>query len=157
SSFAASANPIEQNGARRALAELKGRDVTETLLAQLPTAPASVQAELARALGYRADKSAVPKLLDLAGQPTDSVRKASFKALAQLAGPEDISSLVQLVLATQDSTARQEAAETLNAVYQRFQGSHAPVPVAPLVAGLKAGSPDARVALLPVCSGMAVP
>jgi HEAT repeat protein len=157
SGFAASANTVEQNAARRALAELKGRDVTETLLAQLPTAPASIQAELARALGYRADKSAVPKLLDLAGQPTDSVRKASLKALAQLAGPEDISSLVQLVLTAQDQTARQEASETLNAMYQRFQGSRGPVPVTPLVAGLKSGSPEARSALLPVCSGLAFP
>jgi len=157
SRFAASDNLVEQSTARRALAELRGPNVTQTLLSQLATASPSVQVELARALGSRGDKSAVPKLLDLAAQPADSVRKASLTALAQLIEQAQLPSLVQLVLAAQHSASRFETAEALNSAYQRFQTRRSPPPVAALVSGLKTGSPEARVALLPICSLLPVP
>lgn len=155
SGFAASGNRAEQEAARRALAGLRGNDVTDTLLSQLSTSPPEVQVELTRALGARADKSAVPKLVGLARTSGDSVRKAALKALAELAEKEHLASVFELVLTASDGTARQEAAEALNAVYQRFESRHEPVPVAPLVEALKIGTPAARASLLPICSGVA--
>jgi len=157
SGFATTGNSVEQSAARRALANLRGNDVTDNLLAQLAISPPAVQVELARALGNRADRSAVPKLLALAQQPPDSVRRASLKALAELVEPDQVTSLVQMVLSAPDPTSRREAAEAISSAYQRFEARHRPVPTPPLVEALKIGSPEARIALLPICSGLVLP
>ena len=155
--FAASGNALEQAAARQSLADLHRGKVTEALLAQLPGEGPAAQAELARALGNRGDRAAVPRLLDLSQQDNDSVRVAALKALAELIRPDDIAAVVQIILFTTNSTARTETAEALNTACQRLATNRHPVPLTPLMAGINAGSPEARIALLPLCSGLAVP
>jgi HEAT repeat protein len=155
--FAASGNAAEQNAARLALTTLRRGDVTDALLNQLANEGTGVQTEITRALGNRGDQAAVPRLLELAQQTNDVVRVGSLKALAGLVQPDDLSSLVQMVVSAKDQTARAETAEALNAACQRLTLGHRPIPVSSLLAGINAGSPEARAALLPICSGLALP
>jgi HEAT repeat protein len=155
--FATSGNAAEQSAARQALNNLNRGDVTEALVNQLANETSGVQAEVTRALGNRGDRAAVPRLFELAQQTNNTVRIAALQALAQLAQPDDLGPLVQLVLSAKDPPARVEAADAVNTAYQRLAGSGREVPVAPLVTGLKTGSPEARAALLPACSSLTQP
>lgn len=154
---AASTAGPELEAARQALIRLPDERTAPEMLARLATAPPAVQAELARALGERGEVAAVPKLLALAQQGPDSARSGALQALALLAGPPQMEALVSLVLEAKSDSARAQAAEALQAAFQRLQAKHGHVDAAPLVTGLAASSTKARVALLPVCSGLADP
>ncbi len=147
---AASTNEAEQKAARESLLQVRRGGATEALLAQLASTKPEVQVELVRALAGRAEKSTVPKLLEVAKSGADSARKASFRALGQLADASHAAPLVALVLDAKSETARTEAQEALSAVCQRFQGKDARLDLGPILKGLSAGSVEARAALLAV-------
>jgi HEAT repeat protein len=155
--FAASGTHAEQSAARLALTAVRRGDVTDALLNQLANEGTGVQAEITRALGSRGDQAAVPRLLELAQQTNDVLRVGALRALAGLAQPDDLPSLVQMVVSSKDQTARTETAETLNAACQRLTLGHKQIPVSALLRGINAGSPEARAALLPICSGLVSP
>src|SRR5262249_23368503 len=94
---------------------------------------------------------------ELAQQTNDVVRVGALRAVAALAQPDDIASLVQIVVAVKDPAARTETAEALNAAGQRLTLGHRQIPVSGLLSGINAGSPEARAGLLPICSGLASP
>src|SRR5208337_4539498 len=94
---AASASGAEQAAARESLVQLQRGGAAEAMLSQLPTAKPTVQSELARALGARGESAAIPKLLVLARQGSDSARKAAVLALALLVDQGQLASLAQLV------------------------------------------------------------
>jgi HEAT repeat protein len=152
--FAASTNAAEQTAARQALTDLNRGPVTETLLNQLAAASPEVKAELARALGSRGAAVAVPRLVEMAQQGPPPVRKAALPALAQLVTPAQLGSLVALVLQVNDEAGRSQAAEALNTACQRLLLKDGKLTVEPLLTGLKTGSTEARLALLPICSGL---
>jgi HEAT repeat protein len=151
---AASANGEEQKAARLALIQLRRGNPTETLLRLLPAAKPEVQAEFARALGGRGDKSAVPKLVEVVRADSDTAGKAALQALALLVDDSQLGLMVQFVVEAKSDTARSDAAEALNSACRQIQARHGRVDVAPVVQGLAAGSTEARIALLPVCSGL---
>jgi HEAT repeat protein len=155
--FAASGTPAEQSAARLALTTVRRGDITDALLNQLANESTGVQAEITRALGNRGDQAAVPRLLELAQQTNDVVRGGALKALAGLAQPDDLTSLVQLVVSAKDQTARAETAEAINAACQRLTLGHKQIPVPALLGGINGGSAEARAALLPICSGLVSP
>ncbi|HXJ74037.1 MAG TPA: HEAT repeat domain-containing protein, partial [Candidatus Dormibacteraeota bacterium] len=155
--FAGSGTAVEQAAARQALIELRRGDVTTALLADLPGEVPSVQAELARALGNRGDRAAVPKLMELAQGSNKSVRGAALKALAELITAEHLAGVVDMVLLAKDPAVRQETAQALNAACRRLTVGHRDLVVGPLITGLKAGAPEARAALLPMCSELPLP
>ena len=154
---ASSARGEEQQAARQALVDLRRGNITKALLAELATAKPAVQAEVARALGDRRETASVPKLLALAQQGPDSARKAALQALAVLIDRRQLDALVQFVEDSTQEDARAEAAEALNSVCQRIQTRHGHVESKPLVTALATGSTEARIALLPVCSGLVDP
>ncbi len=151
---AASGDAEEQAVARQALVELLLGIPTAAMLARLAVTGPKVQAELARALGERADSAAVPKLLQLAREDSDSVRQAALRALATLADERDVVALVHLVVDGKNETARSEAVEALSAVLQRLQSMNRHVDLAPLVGALEDSPAPVRISLLPVCSGL---
>ena len=155
--FAASGTAEEQRAARQALVDLNRGNVTDALLEQIGSTGPSVQSELTRALGERGDKSAVTRLFALAQNGTNTVKKAAFEALGELAGNEDLAGLTHLVLEASDDEVRTEAAQALRAVYLHLQIQRVKPDYAPLVLGLSSGSTAARIALLPVCAGMVAP
>ena len=154
---AASGAAEEQGAARQTLVTVHRGNLTEALLAQLATAAPSIQAEAARALGERGDSAAVPKLLQVARQGSDSTRKAALRAIALLVDERQTATLVQLVLESKSEAARSEAAEALGAAYQQLQARNRSVDVKPLVTALAGNSAADRIALLPVCSSLIDP
>ncbi len=94
---ATSVNSDEQKAARLALVQLRRGNPTETLLRLLPNAKPEVQAEFARALGGRSDKTAVPRLVELAREGAGSARKAALQALALLVEDPQLGMMVQFV------------------------------------------------------------
>ncbi len=154
---AASGTEPEQAAARWALLQLRRGNPTEALLARLATAASAEQLEAVQALGNRADSTAVPKLLELAKSGSDDSRSVALQALALLGDSAQISPMVSLVLDAKSDAARTEAANVLNQVCQRIVSKRARLDVAPLIKGLQAESIEARVALLPICSGIVDP
>ena len=155
--FAASGRADEQQAARRALTDLHRGDVTRSLLDQLGTSTPPVQAELARALGARSDKAAVPRLVELAQRGSDSGRKAALQALSLLIDDSQLPALVALVGQAKSEAGRAQASEALNAAYQRLQAERGHADAGPLVQALQNGTPETRAALLPICGGLSDP
>lgn len=155
--FAATGSPAEQLAARQALVDLRRGPVTDALLQQLGESRPAVQAQLTLALGQRGDQSAVPKLFDLAQQKTEPARKAAFQALGELADNDDLAGLARFVDVTKEDTVRTEAAQALRTACQHIQARRGSVNLEPLLRAIAAGSPDARIALMPVCSGLIAP
>jgi HEAT repeat protein len=153
--MAASAAGVEKSAARQALLDLRRGEVTPAILEALTNAAPAVKAELIRALGGRGDKSAVPRLLELARSPNDSLRSSAFQALALLAVPAQLPDLVQLVVQATAEDARSEAADTLNSVCQRIEAQSGHCDTEALVKAVRTAPPEARLALLPICSGLA--
>jgi HEAT repeat protein len=123
----------------------------------LPAAKPEVQAEFARALGDRGDRSAVPKLLELAREGSVSASKAALQALVVLVDDSQVGLMVQFVIEAKADTRRADAAEALNSACHHIQTRYGRVNIEPLLQGLATASTDARVALLPVCSGLIDP
>ena len=151
---AAFASGEEQKAARVALVQLRRGNPTETLVRLLPAAKPEVQAEFARALGDRGDKAAVPKLVELAHQESGSASKAALQALALLVNDSQLGLMVQSVVEAKSDSARSDAAEALNSACHQIQTRRGQVNIEPVVKGLASSSPEARIALLPVCSGL---
>ena len=150
---ASSADATEQKAARQALLDIRRGHVSEALIAGLATAKPEVQVELVRALSGRAEKSTVPKLLELAKTGAQAPRAAALGALAALADGSHVASLVQLLRDAQTTAARAEIQDMLGAVCQRAQAKPG-FDAGPIVQGLASGDAEARAALLPVCSGL---
>jgi HEAT repeat protein len=157
SGFAVTGTPEARKAARRALLELHRGNMTEALVRQLPLSSPDVQAELARAIGYRGEDAAVPKLLELAEGDAEPVRKAALQGLGMLVNRTQAVLLVEYVLKTKDAPSREAAAGALNTAYQRLQLRRGQFNVEPLVEGIGIGSPEAKIALLPICSGLVSP
>ncbi len=155
--FAASGTPPEQSAARLALVTLNRGPVDSTMVDQLRLADPGVQAELARALGERSSRAAVPRLMKLALDGPDSTRNAALRAMGQLVDPQQLGSLVKFVLDAKDENARREAADAVRIAYQRLAFKSGQLDLEPLLKGMQLGSKDARIVLLPICSGLAFP
>jgi HEAT repeat protein len=151
---AASANGPEKSAARAALLNLRRGDVSQALLEAFATAAPAVKAELIRALGERGDASATPKLLEMAHSQDEGIRGGSLQALALLAGPGQLPDLVQLVVQAATDEVRAEAADALSSACQRIESRSGHCDTQALVGALRSGTLAARLALLPVCSGL---
>jgi HEAT repeat protein len=154
---AASATGEEQKAARLALVQLPRGNPTETLVRLLPDAKPEVQAEFARALGGRGDKAVVPKLVELAREGSGSASKAALQALVLLVDDSQVGLMMQFVVGANTDTARADAAEALNSACHQIQTRRGKVNIQPVVDGLASGSTEARIALLPICSGLIDP
>jgi HEAT repeat protein len=151
---ARSDSPQLQRAAHDSLLVLRHGPVTQTLIAQLPAASGPALAELIRALGGRADPSAVPPLLDLAAHGEPSSRSASFRALATLATRQDLPALTQRLLHEPDPTPQEEARRAIASLFRRVQWQEEPMDVDPIVQGTTDTSnpQPGRIALLQIAS-----
>jgi HEAT repeat protein len=153
--IAASASGAEKSAARQALVNLRQGKVTPGLLEAFTNVAPAVKAELIRALGDRGDASATPRLLEIARSQDEGIRGGSLRALALLAGPAQLPDLVQLVVQAATDDARAEAADALGSACQRIESRSGHCDTQALVEALRSGTLAARLALLPVCSGLA--
>jgi HEAT repeat protein len=156
SRFVISSTAAEKKAARAALLKIRRGNVTDALLKELANTPAPAQLELGRLLGERADRAAVPRLLQMAGGSAPA-RAGSLQALAMLADGSSIPPLVELATASTTDDDRAQAAETVDAICQRMQAKGAPINGEALFKALKGDSVAVRVVLLPVCGGLTDP
>jgi HEAT repeat protein len=154
SKFVVSGSAEEKKAARAALLKIHRGNVTEALLKELASAPAPAQLELGRLLGERADRAAVPQLLQMTGA---SARAGALQALALLADGSSIPKLVELTIASTTDDDRAPAAETVDAICQRMQSKGTPVNDEALFKAAKGGSVEVRLVLLPVCGDLIEP
>jgi HEAT repeat protein len=96
---AAASGGEEQKAAQESLYRLRGADVDQAILKKLPDAEPKAKVELVRSCEQRNIKASVPVLMKTAKDADAKVRIESIKALRALAGPQDISSLIELQLA----------------------------------------------------------
>lgn len=95
---AAKSSADEQATARRVLRTLRGKDIPAEMIARMKSVDSAVQAELIKALAARNATEAAPSLLVLAAAEQPAVRAAALAALKDLAGPQEITALVDLVV-----------------------------------------------------------
>lgn len=113
---AASAKGEQQKVARESLYRLRGSGVDEAILAGIPKAEAGVKIELIRSIGERNISSGTKTLLETAQDSDGKVRLESFKVLKDIAGPENLPAMVELLLKLQGDSERKEAEKTVAAV-----------------------------------------
>ncbi len=129
-------------GLERVRYGIKGKAATDRLVALLPTLPPAAQAQLAAALGDRADAAALPALNALCGSSKDaSVRAACMRAFGTIGGRAEVAALSQaLVAAEPEKTAARRALTVIG-------GADA---VAAIAAASKSAEPETRAVLLEV-------
>src|SRR6185295_11920767 len=108
-----------QAAARTSLANLRGDDIDNTIVGAIEKAEPSVRGELVRALGLRDAKGSVPALLLATKDPDETVRAVAYGSLGQLAGPENLKPIAELLAVEQIDAARAEAEKAAAAVLCR--------------------------------------
>jgi len=96
-------------------------------------------------------------LLELARDSSGSARNSALKALGLLIDEPQLPVLIQLVVAAQDPAARAAGAEAVNYACQRIVGRCGALDAKALAQAATSGPKAARLALLPVCSGLINP
>ena len=153
----ATAGESAQPAARQALTLIHRGNPNKMLLSLLSGSKPEMQVEIIRALSNRSAVEATPQLLQLARQTDDPVRQAAFQALARLVDQSQLDALVQLIGQMTTDDARVEAAQAVGAACRHIQRQNSTADLTPLWTALKNGAAETRVALLPVCSGFAIP
>jgi type 1 glutamine amidotransferase/HEAT repeat protein len=118
---AATTSGAEQESARRGLYRLRASDADEKILASVSQADSKVKVELIRSVGERNIKSAVETLLQTAKDSDVDVRTESIKVLKEVASPEHLSVLVDLLLNVKTDIERTEAESTVIAVARKIE------------------------------------
>jgi len=118
---AAGASSSEEKGAAmNSLTQLRGEGVVDAVVKSMQNSQASMRSQLIMVLLDRNAAGAVPALLAEAENPDSNVRRAAFKALGRLAGPDDVTSLVKLLSQMQNDTDRREAERATITVSRRI-------------------------------------
>lgn len=153
---AATTSKDEQDAARNCLDVLKGEDVDGAMVAAMKSADAAMKIELARSLGARNAKSAVPALLEAAKDADENVRAESFKSLGALATANELPAITDLLLSVEGEKARKEAERAVAQVAKTLpqEDQRAAVVIAALG---KAKSPDAEASLYTVIGDIGDP
>ncbi len=133
----------EQTAARASLRVLRGGSVHAEMMEAVKDADAAVQVELIQALAERGATEATPVLLQTAESQNVSVRTASYRALEELAGAEQVPALVDLLA---QAPGHNEARRMLVTVARRCQAQKQASER--LIVKEGAASPEARGVLL---------
>ncbi len=113
---AADADATVADAARSTLAGLPGLDVDAGITALLDQRDPKTRAMAADLIARRRITTALPRLLQLAGDTDPGLSSAGLKALAELAGPAEVPALLDLMIR---STAPQAVEKTLIAICTR--------------------------------------
>jgi len=142
----------ETQAALVSLRGLKGKGVDAAIVERLEAAKPEARALLVQVLADRNAVSAVPALLD---QTSDVVvRKAAYRALGRLAGPQDVPALVKLLVGLEGDEGRRDAEKAVVLASRRIadEATRADAALAALGAAREA---TARCSLLRVLGGIA--
>lgn len=137
----------EQAAARTSLVDLRGEDVSPALAAELRRSPPMTRAALLDILAARRATDAVPAMLAAALDADATVRGAALAALGQLAGPQHVPELVQIVLKSAKGAPRDAAEKTIMLACSRIADTENRA--APLLAAMATLNDADHTALLP--------
>ena len=142
SKIAAANNPA----ARASLASLPGKGVDAALVAGISRGKPAVRAELIAAAAARGVKDAAPAMLTAATDSETAVRQAACKALAQLAGKNELPKLVALLASASTDADRQGLSQAVLATGRRMEDN--PAVSKAILVGLKKSEGESSGALL---------
>jgi HEAT repeat protein len=118
--IAASTKNEQQKAARESLYRLRGEEIDKTILASIPQAETGPKIELIRSVGERNISTGTKTLLETAKDSDAKVRLESLKVLKEVATPQDLSALIELLLKVQSQAERNEAEKTVAAVANKL-------------------------------------
>jgi hypothetical protein len=102
---------------------MTGDGIDELLISAIEGASSETKVELVRSLGARNSTGALDVLLATATDPDRAVRAESFKSLANVAGPDRVDKLIELLVGEADTGTRNEAERTVVVVSERISPS----------------------------------
>ena len=105
-----------QEAAVNGLAIMTGAGVEETIKEQAASGDVNKRAVAITLLGQRHSPGATQILLGYAADDNEQISAASYKALVNVAGPDDIPALISLLTNAKTGTARKNATATLKSV-----------------------------------------
>ncbi len=117
---AANSSGDERKVAEESLTLLKGDDINQSIVDALANADAKVKIVLISSLAGRDARETVPTLLETAKDEDARVRRTALKVLGQLAGPEYLPQLIDLLVNAQTQAERNEGILTVTAVCHRI-------------------------------------
>jgi hypothetical protein len=120
---AASGEADEVQAARESLYSLTDLKVNQAILSSITYVDPPAKVELIACMRERDIKSAVPTLLAMTKDADSKVSKESIKALAELATPDHLPLLVEILINIQSETLRQSAEKTVVAVARKITAS----------------------------------
>jgi HEAT repeat protein len=98
---------------------LRGKDVDEMMLGALAGSDTDTRGVLIRSLATRGAKSALPALYTATGDSDEGIRAKAFDALGTLAGPGDLTKLIDLLAKINGNSAQPQAESAVVAVSQK--------------------------------------
>jgi HEAT repeat protein len=116
---AANARGAEQKAAQDALYRLRGTDVDEAIVKKIADVEPKVKVELIRSCDQRNIMASVPVLMKAVQDSDGRVRAEAIKALRMVAGPQDITGLIDLQLAATGAD-RTELEKTVVAIANKI-------------------------------------
>jgi len=143
---AATAGGEAGNAAADALTRLSGDGVAEAVVKQLDASDAAVRAMAIEVVTARKGAQALPAALKATGDPEAPVRMAAYKALGAMAGPKELPTLVDLLVAAKANNERQTLQRTTALAAERTGDASDAV----LVGALGKASPEAKAALMTI-------
>jgi len=121
---AAVTNELERRTARQSLYRLSSPMVNRTIVERISHADPEVKVELIRSIGERNISEALQTLLKTAQDPDSSVRLESIKVLRDIAKPEHVPVLVDILINTKSESELKEAGKTVVSVACKSVGEN---------------------------------
>ncbi len=115
---AGGANETERQAARDSMARMRGAGASRALLAAVKDAPTPEKAGLLQVLGARQDGNATKVLLQYAADGDVAVRRTALDSLGEIAPPQALSPLLEIVAKAGSDDLRQRALDAVGAVCQ---------------------------------------
>jgi HEAT repeat protein len=137
---------------RQSLLYCKGSYALAAVARTLPEMPAAARASFIDLLALRSAKAHVEVVFAQVEETDESVRLAALKALDDLAGPEHLPRLIDLLIQAKSSKERSAAQKAVVLVSK--QGPDGPARVEPLLNVVRAADDDKKKVLLPVLSAI---
>ena len=116
----------EKAAARRSLEKLQGKETDEAIAREMKHAASPEKVALIEVLAVRRARETLSDILSATIDADPKVRAAAMSALGELAGPEQISGMVQGVIKAAKGSERDAAERSLALVCRRIPGTTGP-------------------------------
>jgi HEAT repeat protein len=142
---AATGQPAEQAAARQSLKSMRGDAIDPALVSAIGASTGKVKAELILAAGERGAAAAADAVVKAIQDPDPDVHREALRAARNVAGPRQVSALVDLVMNVSKPSDRRDAGQALASALQRSE----PARIGAVIASYKTATAlEPRLSLL---------